>query len=129
MAFTSKILLERLSTFANKCRVLTERLPKNSHNVIYCNQINRSSSSPGANYIEAIGASSSKEFILRLRICRKELKESDYWLDLIRTSNSNIPLAVKEVEYLKKEADELIRIFTSSIITSEKNNKIKKFSK
>lgn len=129
MTITTEALLNRLTTYADRCRKLSEKFPKISYNIIYGNQLNRSSSSPGANYIEAIDAASYKEFILRLKICRKELKESDYWLVLIQKSNSEGALIVKEADELRKECDELIRIFTSSIITSERNQKIRKFSK
>lgn len=81
----------------------------------------RSSSSPGANYIEAIEASSRKEFTLKLKICRRETKESIHWLVLIKRSNEEMKNITKECEILTKEAQEFIRIFTSSILTSEKN--------
>lgn len=108
---------------------LTSKLPKNSHNVIYSNQLNRSSSSPGANYIEAIEASSAKEFILKLKICRRETKESNYWLVLIQTSNKDLKWIQGEIEELIKEGTELIKIFTASIITAERNQKIRKMEK
>lgn len=129
MVFTTEILQNRLLKFAQKCQILTNKLPKNSHNIIYSNQLNRSSSSPGANYIEAIEASSAKEFILRLKICRKETKESNYWLVLIQTSNENLTWLKKETEELIKEGDELTKIFAASIITAERNQKILKMKK
>ncbi|MCX6706268.1 MAG: four helix bundle protein [Candidatus Woesebacteria bacterium] len=122
MIFTPEILQGRLLKFAQGSMFLTSKLPKNSHNIIYSNQLNRSSSSPGANYIEAIEASSAKEFILKLKICRRETKESNYWLVLIQTSNENLT-------WLKKETEELIKIFTASIITAERNQKIRKMEK
>jgi len=129
MFFTSEVLLNRLTLFANNCRDLTTKLSRNSYNVTYSNQLNRSSSSPGANYIEAIEASSPKEFVLRLKICRKELKESNYWLLLIKSSNTQNDQLGTSIEQLTKEATELIKIFTASIITSERNQKIHKMSK
>jgi len=126
---TSEVLLNRLTLFANNCRDLTTKLSRNSYNVTYSNQLNRSSSSPGANYIEAIEASSPKEFVLRLKICRKELKESNYWLLLIKSSNTQNDQLGTSIEQLTKEATELIKIFTASIITSERNQKIHKMSK
>lgn len=129
MTLTSELLLERLTAFAQKCRDLTTKLPRNSHNIIYRNQLNRSSSSPGANYIEAIEASSSKEFALRLKICRKEIKESCYWLVLTKTSNPNCADVATKTDKLINEATELIRIFTASIITSERNRQINKMRK
>lgn len=109
--------------------MLTSKLTNNSYNKIYSNQLIRSSSSPGANYIEAIEGTSTKEFILRLKICRKELKESAYWIFLIQTSNLSEKFIDEESQILKKEADELIKIFASSIITAERNQKIQKMSK
>ena len=129
MVFTPEILQNRLIKFAQRCRILTSKLPKNSYNIIYSNQLNRSSSSPGANYIEAIEASSTKEFILRLKICRKETKESNYWLVLIETSNKDLKRIQKETEELIKEGIELIKIFTASVITAERNQKIRKMEK
>lgn len=129
MNFTSKDLLHRLTIFAQKCRNLTLKLVLNPYNKIYSNQLIRSSSSPGANYIEAIEAASSKEFILRLKICRKEIKESGYWVVLIKTSNTDNLDALTTASALQREADELIRIFTASIITAERNQQIKKIKK
>ena len=129
MVFTPEILQDRLLRFAQRCMSLTNKLPKNSHNVIYSNQLNRSSSSPGANYIEAIEASSTKEFILKLKICRRETKESNYWLVLIETSNKDLKWIQKETEDLIKEWVELTKIFTASIITAERNQKIRKMEK
>jgi four helix bundle protein len=129
MKMTPERVLERLSTFAQCCRNLTARLPRNTYNTVYSSQLIRSSSSPGANYIEAIEASSSKEFCLRLKISRKELKESTYWLSLIKTSNTGNALVVAEGDHLIKESEELVKIFAAAIITSEKNQKIEKIKK
>lgn len=114
----SEILLSRFMDFGLECQKLTSTLSKTSYNQIYGKQLIRSSSSPGANYIEAIEASSRKEFILKLKICRREAKESIYWLDLIQNSNEGLQ---NKCEPLIKEAQEFIRIFSSSILTSEKN--------
>lgn len=124
--FTSDMLVNRLSDFANKSRSLGILIPTNSYNNIYKNQLIRASSSPGANYIEAIEASSSKEFRLRLKICRKEVKEAKYWINLIKSSNRSNTLLLKRANILIRETIELVKIFTASIITSEKNEKIRK---
>ncbi len=116
----SEVFLERLQKFAYKCQQLTLNLSKTSYNLSYSNQLIRSSSSPGANYIEAIEASSRKDFIHRLRICRKECKESIYWLELIQFSNNDAKTIHSQISKLKSEAIEFIKIFTSSILTAEK---------
>ena len=99
-------------------------LPKSIHNTEYGIQLIRSAASPGENYIEAIEAFSKKEFIFRLKICKKESKESIYWLRLIQGSNVGLEMQ-KENELLIVEAQEFIKIFSSSVATSEKNQKIK----
>ena len=129
MPFTPELLQNRLMLFAQNCQILCTKLSKNQSNIIYSNQLVRSSSSPGANYIEAIEASSTKEFILRLKICRKETKESNYWLNLIQTSNKNLGLLDTEINNIIKEGTELIKIFSASITTAEKNQKINKMIK
>lgn len=121
---TPEILYKRLLTFAQKCQQLVSKLPKTTYNIEYGSQLIRSSGSPGANYIEAIEAGSRKEFTHRLRICRKESKESIHWLILIQSSNKEIAWIQIESEELIKEAQEFIRIFTSSILTSERNRGI-----
>lgn len=121
----SEILYQRFLTFGVACQRLANSLPRTAYNQVYGNQLLRSSSSPGANYIEAIEASSRKEFILKLKICRRESKESIHWLTLINTSN-NIESVASDCENLIKEAQEFIRIFTSSVLTAEKNSGIVK---
>ena len=71
----------------------------------------------GANYIEANEALSRKDFIMRIKICRKEAKESRYWLKLFNTSRK------QEIEMdrkkLIKEATELMSIFGSILKKSQ----------
>lgn len=123
---TPELLYKRLFAFAQKCQQLINKLPKTAYNIEYGKQLIRSSSSPGANYIEAIEASSRKDFTHRLKVCRKETKESIHWLMLIQSANNTILEIQKESVELTKEAQEFIRIFTSSILTSEKNRGINK---
>lgn len=122
----SEILYARLLSFAKQGQKLVFKLPKNIYNFEYSSQFIRSSSSSGANYIEAIEAISPKDFVYRLKICRKESKESIHWLNLIKNANSNLDEIQKECEDLISEAMEFIRIFSSSILTSERNLQMKK---
>lgn len=71
----------------------------------------RSTGSVGANYIEANEALSKKDFLMRNKICRKEAKESRYWLRLIDTENDD--RIEKERSELIGEATELMNIFGS----------------
>lgn len=122
----SEDLYQRLLRFAQRSQKLVKSLPKTIYYLEYSSQLIRSSSSPGANYIEAIEAGSKKDFIYRLKICRKEARESIHWLVLIQSSNSELTDIKNESMLLVDEARELIRIFTSSILTSERNQQIKK---
>ena len=102
-------LEDRTLAFAKSIRSFIRELPKSLTNIDDCKQLLKSSGSVGANYIEANEALSKKDFIMRIKICRKEAKESGYWLQLIDTEeNSKLN---KERECLKKESHELMKIF------------------
>ena len=76
-------LEDRTLKFAKNVRALVKKLRKTVGNIEDGKQLVRSSGSVGANYIEANEALSKKDFILRIKICRKESKESRYWLKLL----------------------------------------------
>ena len=120
--FDSEAFYERLVVFGQKCQKVTTKLLKTDYNRVYCGQLIRCSSSPGANYIEALEALSKKDFTHRLRICRKETRESIHWLRLIKEANS-LPREIdKEIDKLISEGREIIKILSSSIITLEKKS-------
>jgi four helix bundle protein len=104
-------LEQRTLTFPKDVISLCRKLPKNSINLPLISQIVRSATSIGANYREANDGLGKKDFLLRLRIARKEAKESSYWLELLAESNQQIDFSV-----LIKECLELRNIL-SSIIT------------
>jgi four helix bundle protein len=110
-------LEDRTFKFAKRVRAFIKKLPKNISNFEDGKQLIRSSGSIGANYIEANESLSKKDFIMRIKICRKETKESRYWLKLIDASN-NLKLQ-KEQEDLYQEATELMNIFGSILRKSE----------
>jgi four helix bundle protein len=120
--FDSKALLERLKTFGQRCQKLVFVLPKTQFNRDYGDQLIRSSSSPGANYIEALEALGRKDFIFKLRTSRKETRESVYWLEMIKPANAEDKYIEKESNELIGEGTEIVKIFTASIITLEKRN-------
>jgi len=72
----------------------------------------RSSGSVGANYIEANESLSKKDFAMRIKICRKESKETAYWLRLIEVKDAETE---KEREYLIGESIEFTKIFGSIV--------------
>lgn len=102
-------LEERTFKFAKDIRIFVKQLPKTIGNIEDGKQLIRSSGSMGANYIEANEALSKKDFLMRIKICRKESKESRYWLRLLDISQT----IIKEWERLLNEANELLKIFCS----------------
>ena len=84
-------------------------------------QLLRSGTSPYGNHGEAEGAESRDDFIHKLKICYKELRESRRWLRLVQQAE----LIAKPtlLASLITEADELVRIFASSIRTAQKNRR------
>lgn len=75
------------------------------------------SGSIGANYREANDALGKKDFIMRLKIARREAKESQHWLELVLEANLNKEADIKP---LMREAEELKNILSAIIIKSEK---------
>ncbi len=105
-------LEERTLRFAKEVIGLVNALPKTMANSEIMKQIIRSSGSVGANYIEANEALSKKDFTLRVKICRKEAKESRYWLRLIEVRGEEVE---KIRQSLINEATELMKIFGSIV--------------
>lgn len=83
-------LEERTFKFAKDCRRLIKQLPKTIGNIEDGKQLIRSSGSVHANFIEANEALSKKDFYYRVKICRKEAKESRSWLGLIDIGKNSI---------------------------------------
>jgi len=110
-------LEERTLKFAHNVRYFVAKLPKTRGNIEDGTQLIRSSGSIGANYIEANESLSKKDFVMRVKICKKEAKESCYWLELLDITTT-IELQ-KEKLFLLKEATELMKIFGSIIERSK----------
>ncbi|MFH1162088.1 MAG: four helix bundle protein [Candidatus Jorgensenbacteria bacterium] len=110
-------LEERTYQFAKNVVIFCKNLPKNASNVEYVRQVIRSSGSVGANYIEANESLSKKDFVMRMKICRKEAKESTYWLRLIVETNSEEYRV--EGEILLKETVELKKILSAILEKSK----------
>jgi four helix bundle protein len=104
-------LEERTFQFAKNVRFFTKKLPQTSANIEDGKQVIRSSGSVGANYIEANEALSKKDFNMRIKISRKEAKESAYFLRLIHETNSQE--FEKEGVFLYDEAIQLKKIFSA----------------
>lgn len=104
-------LEERTLKFAKRARLFVKKLPRSLNNLQDISQLVRASGSVGANYIEANESLSKKDFVMRIKISRKEAKESSYWLKLVDTNEK--PELEKERKELMNEATELMKIFSS----------------
>lgn len=109
-------LEERTALFGEKLINLCKTCNKDTICDPIINQLIRSGTSIGANYCEANGASSSKDFKNKIYICKKEAKETKYWLRLLAKANDKVRMECRE---LWLEAQELTLIF-SKISTNTK---------
>ena len=106
---TRSDLEERTLRFARDIRTFVKQLPRNAASIADGAQLIRSSGSIGANYIEAQEAMSRKDFAMRVKISRKEAKESKYWLTLLE-----VPASLEhEHKRLLREVSELLKIFSA----------------
>jgi len=103
-------LEDRTLKFAKACIDLCKSLIRDSINIELVSQLIRASGSVGANYREANDSTTKKDFYHRIGICRREAKESKYWLELLLHSN---PKFSSKIEPLIDEALQLARIFAS----------------
>ncbi|MBN2087337.1 four helix bundle protein [Candidatus Peregrinibacteria bacterium] len=108
----------RTLNFTKRVIQFINLLPKTISNIEIIKQLVRSSGSVGANYIEANEALSKKDFIYRVKISKKESKESKYWLSLL-TYNEQLTDNSIEQRYLVQEATELMKIFGAIIEKSK----------
>jgi four helix bundle protein len=109
-------LKKRTFEFAKKVALYIRKLPQNVSNFEYGRQVVDASGSVGANYIEANEALGKKDFLMRIKICRKEAKESAYRLGLIVETNDE--KYSQDGRNLFNEATELKKIFSSILAKS-----------
>ena len=102
-------LEDRTFTFAHDVRTFIKMLPRTLTNIEDARQLPRASGSVGANYIEANESLSKRDLIMRAKICRKEAKESRYWLRLVDTGEDSA--VSTERDDLVQEAIELTSTF------------------
>ena len=110
-------LEERTFRFAMSVRAFVKQLPRTISNTEDVRQLVRASGSVAANWIEADEALSKKDFLMRVKICRKEAKESRLFLRLVDAGLAKA--AVTARDKLADEARELTLIFSSIISKSE----------
>ena len=110
-------LEERTAQFGEAVIEFVKMLPKSPINNPLISQIVRAGTSVGANYMEADGAESKKDFQHKISLCKKECKETKHWLRMIAKANQN---KRNDCQKLWREAQELTLIF-SSILLSKKD--------
>ena len=113
-------LQDRLIEFAVRVIRLSEVLPESKAGQHVAFQMLRSGTSPAPNYGEAQSAESRADFIHKLKIALKELRETEVWLKVIVKAEMVHP--PEKVFPLLKEADELISILFKSVETARENN-------
>jgi four helix bundle protein len=118
MKMTPKILEDRLIDFAVSIIGVVEGLPATKAGNHIAGQLIRSGTSPAPNYGEAQGAESHKDFIHKLKISLKELRETMIWLKIIDRKQLGNPA---DVRHTINECDELISIFVKSTKTADSN--------
>jgi len=119
MQKTNFNLEERLLEFAARIIRVSESLKRSRAGNHIADQLLRSGTSPFGHHGEAEGAESRDDFIHKLKVCYKELRESRRWLRLIQKAELIARPAL--LDGLLTEADELVRIFASSIRTAHRN--------
>ncbi len=111
-------LQDRFVDYAVRIIKLSEQLPNSKTGKHIATQILRSGTSPAPNYGEAQSAESTADFIHKLKVALKELRETEVWLKIIVKTNLIKPIA--KLSPLIKETDELISILFKSIDTAKK---------
>lgn len=109
-------LEERTLRFAKSAVKFGKAISKTPIDTDIAKQLTRAATSVGANYIEANEALGKKDFLMRIKICRKEAKECGYWLKLVEANDDGL---ITDQDLLAKEAVELMKIF-GAILTKSK---------
>ena len=112
-------LVERTSKFGSDVIIFAKKIKENNINRPIINQLVRSSTSIGANYMEADCAESKKDFIHKIGISRKEAKETTHWLHMLATSE---PEVAETCRKLWQEAHELTLIFSAIVRRKYQDN-------
>ena len=100
-------LEDRTFEFAKATRAFVKKLPRTIANIEDAKQFIRASGSIGANYIEANESIGKKDFVMKIKTCRREAKESGYWLRLVDVDSNLDPVGQR----LAAEAKQLMKIF------------------
>lgn len=108
-------LEDRLIDFAVRICALTDRFPTTPIAKHVTAQLTRSGTSPFANYGEAQAAESRQDFIHKLKVCLKELRETQAWLRFVERMN----FCPEDIGAVRRECDELVAILVTSLRTAQ----------
>jgi len=111
-------LKQRTKAFALKIIQLVESIPKGRTADVIGRQLLRAGTSVGANYRSACRARSRADFIAKMGIVEEEADESFFWMELLVEAKI---VPASKLEFLMTEADEIVAIVVSSILTTKKN--------
>ncbi len=111
-------LEERTALFGEAVTEFAKLIPQSPINNPIINQFVKSGTAIGANYCEADSAESRKDFEHKIGICKKESKETRYWLRMISKAN---PVLKDKSQVLWQEANELLLIFSAIVKNSRAN--------
>jgi four helix bundle protein len=109
----------RLIEFGIRIIRLAQALPRTRVGNHIAGQIIRSGTSPASNYGEAQSAESRPDFIHRMQVCLKELRETRVWL--LMTAKANLVRSASELDSMINENNQLISIFVTSVKTARQN--------
>jgi four helix bundle protein len=109
----------RLMRFSGSIIDIVEGLPENRVGNHIAGQLLRAGTAPAPDYAEALGAESRRDFIHKLKVGLKELRETAVWLKLIR--HRQLVPSEGSLEYATGECNELTAIFVASIATARRN--------
>lgn len=113
-------LEERTASFGEDVVDFTKSLERSTVNDVLIKQIVRAGTSIGANYMEADGAESKKDFKHKIALCKKEAKETKHWLRMLAKAE---PYLLEECRKLWQEAQELTLIFSAILLNRKKKDK------
>ena len=115
-------LQQRLFSFAVRVFSFLKTLPHSPEYSVVRYQLDKSSTSAGANYEEAQAASSKPDFIYKTEISLREMRESNYWLRLLTATDQSNKFNQEELKFLESESEELKKILGSIVSKSKQNN-------
>lgn len=113
-------LTERLFNFAVTVIGIIRKFPRSSEYQVISYQLCKSATSSGANYEEALAGSSKQDFIYKTEISLREMKESNYWLRIIRQIGNEEKDMKERCDKLIDESSQLSKILASIIINAKK---------